>query len=498
LIRKRGADNHQGKHNAEAKLHEVCFHEDTGVRLLCWDELAIATKANHIDIHTLQNLEIELTSKTQMKGREAAPSVLSTFLSTVIRPLLFAIKSLKLQQGQSKTIGVPKVDEAAAVDLGNYLTSSRVCRTIGQDFIETARAIAFWPGSSAAIHYNHTGEGKGAIMDFIIEIPSELDSAIITDASAAINKLIKLDPSINIPLFMQQHGSTLKHHHQLEVMTMQEGSGRASFANRSNGRITSKWEKIIKDVLTKVESRISLDDEVLIVTFKSKDKYGGENIAQIKELILDLGFNVNRYRFTTYGRHRGTNEFSNAAAVLLFGVLHQNAGELTSLARAQTRDPLDDQIQNYTVQELVDSQVASDIQQALCRGRCRHVETINGLTECKPMLAFVSVAKREFNGVLNHLNTAFPGFSETPLDTPSREKKLTVTELAVREAKSCLKGAKAMNIEAVKSSQVRELVNRRLEEVGLQPLPSKHWHRVASQVNVRGWARQGHSFIRVE
>ena len=79
------------------------------------------------------------------------------------------------------------------------------------------------------IRYTTTKEGKGALMDFVIELPDELTRAVITDASAAVHKLIQLDDTITQPPFILDQGPKLKSYENLKLMTKEFRSGKGSF-----------------------------------------------------------------------------------------------------------------------------------------------------------------------------------------------------------------------------------------------------------------------------
>ena len=206
-----------------------------------------------------------------------------------------------------------------------------------------------------------------------------------------------------------------------------------------------------------------------------------------------MGLDLDRYDITTWGRHRGTNAFSQASAVLLFGTLHLDPGLLNSMARAATRDPLNNALQQeaYTLQELCDSQTAADIQQALSRGRCREVMLVNGKTVCRPMLAFTALHKQEYEGVLKHLQTAFPGFTHVPLDDAARQARKTSGELALELCEVILKQLDKADTPSIKTSDLRDRVNRGLEDAGRDPIGDKNWSRTTKGFKPAGWELRG-------
>lgn len=459
------------------KLNDICFYHGA-VRMLAWDEEAIATRASHIAVSSLERFARDLEDL-------ATDDALLMFLEDVVKPVLR--DTTTAPKDRAINVPVPRLPSPYDYQVERALKSSYLKKRIAPIYWQAGFNLATWTASTASVHYRYDPKGPGTVMDFVVEIPNDIKGAVITDASAAVNKLIKLDPTLSIPSFMEEHGEKLKRYDHLELITVACGGGRSSFLN-GDGEISTIWKTHIKKATSMVEERLSPDDLILVVTFRgehTKDRH----IEQIKAILQHEGHDLSRYRFTTYGHHRATNQFSQAKAVLLFGTFHLDQQMLLSSARSQTRDPLDDDLQVFNHQQLADSQAASDIQQALGRGCCREVVNEDGVSQGRPMLAFVGLNRQEHCGVLTHLEKAFPGFQHQPLSLPKEGLRVQAIKVGLQILKEMPK-----EIDAIKTKELQELIKERFtEKIAARTLQAIT--KAVGEQAVR-WEKRGHALTR--
>ena len=484
LIRKRGEQLHRNrKESTYTKLGNIS-HTTHGVRLLCWDEEAIATKASHVNIDGLK----------EFKRRHTQSSIkeLDRFVQLVVDEVLTQVDAGQqdLKDTTAFNIHVPQLDVWERQDVKGFLSSSRAVREFGENYVKQARQLAHWQGDSAVIHFRtNTCSNKpaGIVMDYVIEVPSELNRAVVTDASAATNKLIQLDKGLAPHTFMQMHGSELKRYDNVKLYVQTMPSGRTSFLE--GDQISTDWKVVLMDVVPRLR-QFSPPGHSLIITFRG-NRTPDQYIKQIQKLLWQE--DESQLHYTTYGKHRGDNQWSHCTSVFLAGTFHRDESELSSLARSQTREPLADQAQPFTTKELVHSQTASDIQQALSRGCCREVITVGAITQAKPMNAFVGLSRRELPHVIKHLRECFPGIQI--IDMASGDS-LTEEELLSTKAKvqKGLMDYLSVAMEAkIKCSTIRDI----LKEVIGQEFSDALWSSAQKEVHIPGWSRQGHSWQRV-
>ncbi|HBH71958.1 MAG TPA: hypothetical protein DDY43_00595 [Synechococcales bacterium UBA10510] len=429
------------------KLNDICFYKDT-IRMLCWDEEAIATRASHIQVSSLEKFSRDLEEL-------ADDDPMLQFLEYVVKPVIKSANAAP--KGKTVNVPIPRLDDFTSLKVERSLKGSYYSRRIAPIHWQAGFNLATWNASTASVHYRYDPQGPGTVMDFVVELPNDIQAAVITDASAAVNKLIKLDPTLTIPRFMQENGDRLKRYDHLELITVACGGGRRTFIT-PDLEISKHWKEHIKKAAAIADERLQPDDLILVVTFRgehSRDRH----IDQVKQLLQEDGHDLSRYHFITYGYHRATNEYSQVKAVLLFGTFHLDQGMLLSSARSQTRDPLDDDLQEFTLQQLADSQTASDIQQALGRGCCREVVSEVGVSQGKPMLAFVGLNSQEHAGVLQHLETAFPGFKHSPLSLPKESMRVQAIKAGLEILKTLPK-----EVASVRTKELQDLIRERFPD----------------------------------
>jgi hypothetical protein len=273
---------------------------------------------------------------------------------------------------------------------------------------------------------------------------------------------------------------------KLYVQTMP--SGRASFLE--GDMITTAWKMVLRDVVPRIR-RLSTPGPSLVITFKGQ-RSADDYIKQIQNLLE--GEDLKQTYFTTYGKHRGDNQWANCTSVFLAGTFHRDEGELASLARGQTRNPLIDSLQPYTTKELVHSQTASDIQQALSRGSCREVITISGTTHAKPMNAFIGLSKTELPHVVKHLRQCFPGIQIIDLATGESLVEEQLLSTIDKARQGLIDYLSVTTLDQVKGSAIKEVVEQRVGTL----LSSKLWAEAQKTVVIPKWNKQGHSWFRVK
>lgn len=481
LIRKRGENLHRSRESdVRLKFGQVAFTPN-GPRLLCWDEEAIATKASHVNIEQLRRF--------RRRYKESGRKNLDLFIQNVVDPVLEQVDSGQRTRTGAFNIHVPQLEYWDGQTAKQILNSTPAAREYGENYLRPARQLASWQGDSAVIHFNTNtanGDPTGIVMDYVIEVPSELSRAVVTDASAATNKLIQLDRNLHQAPFMTQHGHELKRYDNVRLYVQTKPSGKSSFLE--GDCISIDWKVLLLSVVPKLRL-LSPPGPSLIVTFKGSKK-PDQHVEEIRNLLHEE--DQDQLRFTTYGKHRGDNQWSNCTSVILAGTFHRDEGELSSLARSQTRRPLDDSAQPFTTKELVHSQTASDIQQALSRGVCREVMVVNEVTQAKPMTAFIGLSKRELPHVVAHLRTCFPGIQIFDITTGDKLTEAVLLSIKSKVQKGLSDYLSVTDDSVVKSKTIKTLV----EEMLGQTFSSALWSSAQKEVHIPGWTRTGHSWTR--
>ncbi len=473
LVRRKGADLHNHKRKAQGRLEEVCYYNDC-IRFLCWDEEAIATKACHASINMLR----EFVRRVE----EGKPAPALDPLMSIIKQIIEQIESSK-RNSKSFNIRVPSLESEDYSAADCYLRSEGANREYGQNYVKQACQILNWQGESAVAYESDNGIDD-TVMNFDIELPDALERAVITDASAAANHLVMLDPTINQAPFILQHGHALKRYDQVSIYIKPIPAGRYSFTNGQG--IGQSWYKPIRDAF-----KLLPRDESLVITFKGPDPRPNAHIDEVKEILGE--HDLSRFHFTTWGKHRASNDWSQCMNVFLFGTLHLDEQVLAASARAQTRHPLQDTLQPYTSRQLAYSQIASDIQQALSRGSCRQVTTINDVTQANPMSAFLGLSKRELPHVVKHLRECFPGVRILDADTHHLLNTDDYNSDQEKVAGCIEEYLLAAPTVTVKTKEMKRWIE---DQLGISLKDRNLWNRSRDKAKTPGWIRRPQDYTR--
>ncbi|QEY32032.1 hypothetical protein EVJ50_07055 [Synechococcus sp. RSCCF101] len=492
LLRRKGTSLHHRRSNAESQISDLCFYGGQ-VRLLCWDEEAIATSATHLSLSMLRIFR-------ERHGQLPLES-LDVLVDRVLDPFLAKVKAASLDSSKPSTmVSVPELEAYPSGrdrhDVEKVLSSEKCKKKYGDDVVKHAKVLAQWSGQSGLIRFltnNATDSSEELVMKHVVEVPDALDRAVVTDASALTSRLIQLDPSLQPSPFIREYGKQLKRYDNLTLYVMRRAAGKSRFLE--GDEISPEWRGLAKEVIPKIRDHSPAGD-CLVVTFRGsgKDSDGCRNTRHIHQALESSGISTEGIHYTTYGKHKATNEYRDCTSVVLLGTYHYDERVVSSLARAQTRTP-EKQVADYTTREILNSQTAADIQQALSRGMCRSVMKAADIIQAKPMVGFVALSSREQHGVLELLEEAFPGIRILDYETLrpiSLVDTMSTTELTAR----CL--ADHLHSLPPATSRKRASVRVEVERLTERSVTPKIWRdaekRVVSKKMARDWKIKGHSW----
>jgi hypothetical protein len=229
----------------------------------------------------------------------------------------------------------------------------------------------------------HTNQ-EGGMISYDITIPRELESIAILDASYPIRELEKMDKSIQLG---GNYSSNMKRYDHVKLHHLQAPSGRQSMtADFSKGKREER--KVSSEVCDLVE-RLPQDEGVIIFTFKKADHdYNGRKAVDFKKLLIDDLSNhgvdtkatvmdekkiVDRFVFLTWGQETSLSQYSYCKHVVFAGVLHRSHLSLASEIVGQV-DNLMEKVTSSHIEEVMVSEIAHYLYQAMSRGSCRKIE----------------------------------------------------------------------------------------------------------------------------
>ena len=329
-----------------------------------------------------------------------------------------------------------------------------------------------------------------AVVVFDIAVPEELENIIVLDASYPVRLLESMDPTVKDARKSWAQGcrsSRIKRYSRVTVHHLVAAGGRgAVLADIKGRREDRKRNRAICDVVASIPS------EQAVIVFGFKDRDGVSQLDVLKGDLrasgVDLSATVRvggvdrpRFIWLTWGMETGLSEYSYAENVILAGVLHRDRIEVAGAAVGQLQD-LVAPVSGETLSDIVASEVAHSVYQALSRGACRVVE--NG--EARPMNAWIIHRSTELRGLLQRL---MPGvrFQEwTPEDVSLGNKVMRT-----------LVGLVAV-LEALPASEMSISTRRLKQLMGLDESAKSTFTRALKALpDGAPWRHTGRSLIRV-
>jgi hypothetical protein len=221
-------------------------------------------------------------------------------------------------------------------------------------------------------------------------VPAELETIAILDASYPIRDLEKMDKSI---LLGGKFSQGMKRYEQVRIHHLKAPSGRDSMTKDfSNAGMENR--KVSSEVCNLVAG-IPGDEGVIIFTFKQSEGTLGEKKKvdfkeQLRKDLTASGVDiraklqegdsiVDRLIFLTWGQETSLSQYSYASHVVFAGVLHRGHLSLASSMVGQADDILSP-ITASDIKEVLTSEIAHSVYQAMSRGSCRR---ITGNQACK-------------------------------------------------------------------------------------------------------------------
>jgi len=328
----------------------------------------------------------------------------------------------------------------------------------------------------------------GGLVCYRITVPPQLGDILILDASYPIRELVLLDKTIvdATPAYVRN----VKTFNKVSIRCMNLASGRESMSNNFSNPYLE--QRTVSRELIEVIKAVPDEKSVLIFTFKPR---AGE--VDIPETICrDLsgaGIDIraktpegrSRINVLTWGDETSLNHYAHCEVVLLVGLLHLPCLDIASRIIAQ-QDDLAAPASNAVVTQMIRSEIAHSVYQAISRGSCRVVE--NG--EAKGMEVYLFHKGHALQETLESImpgvnwNVWVPGYATSESHSSVDLHALQIKEILDQQPEERMKIPtkeirSALGLEQGKDS-VRKMLDRAIERV----------------CHFGEWRRQGQSLIR--
>lgn len=224
----------------------------------------------------------------------------------------------------------------------------------------------------------------GGLISYDITVPTELQSIAILDASYPIRDLERMDKTIQLG---GKFTSDMKRYDHVNIHHLKAPSGRESVTRDFlNPR---KEDRKISSEVCKLIAGLPEDEGVIIFTFKKpeghfktrhlvdfKDRLRDDLLSSgvdVSGVVIDQGKELDRIVMLTWGQETSLSQYSYCKHVVFAGVLHRSHMSIASAIAGQV-DNILHKITAVNVNEVMTSEIAHGVYQALSRGACRKIE----------------------------------------------------------------------------------------------------------------------------
>lgn len=293
------------------------------------------------------------------------------------------------------------------------------------------------------------------LITFETTLPPTYDKICVLDASAPIKALLRADKSVEACPWIGKNGNLfdgrIAQYPSLEIQARRANAGRNSIERATD----SENRVIFRKVARVIAEEIPQDEAVICFTFKTRNA-AADPTAALRSTLAGYGVKLNetiktyprgpqgpcvrrpRIVFLTWGNELGLSHFSYATNVILCGILERSAWDLSAEYAARTDDLLAE-INRPLIQEILFSDVAYRVHQALGRGSMRTV--VNGIA--RPMKAWLWFRNpRALQAILSEgPDAVLPGarwsFKAEGIIEEGGEKMRAVLDAVKAEGKEC-------------------------------------------------------------
>jgi hypothetical protein len=356
-----------------------CEHRGQPRKLLCYDESLFRSDCIAIGARDIRGglgfLAAVVSDRPELAGT-------IDYLQRCQGIIAEAVAKARESAGaHTSTVTLPELTDLERMGYPEALQSA-ARKPAEQGMVEPLRELIALSGSAMRVAVTPQGEG---LLWHRIAVPDALTNVLVLDASYPIRQLCRLDPTLTPAGRFSD--AEVKRFDNVTIKQMYAASGRNSVARSFQQERREK--RAVSLEVAEVVKKIPADEAVLIFTFKSpQDSIRRILLDDLKAAGVDVQAKTasgkDRINVLTWGNETSLNDFAHCSHVILAGVLHRSLLDLASVAVGQL-DDREAQLDGKWLLELMRSEVAHCIYQAISRGSCREVD----LGQAKPMTAYV-------------------------------------------------------------------------------------------------------------
>jgi hypothetical protein len=425
-------------HNRIHRGNLAQFNEYKGKprNLLIWDESLLVSNSRYISHRSMKKAlgyripDIGETSEAAQYFRTALLTIEAELASQ--------------QKGnEPQAVNLP-VLAPTALDIIKQQIGTGTVEEVLRDFLAMSQ-------EPLRVVYTHQ---EGGLITYDITVPRELDSIAILDASYPIRALERMDKSIQLG---GKFSSNMKRYDHVCIHHLKSPSGRESMT-KDFSKSKREDRKVSAEVCDLI-SGIPEDEGVIVFTFKKPEGViGMRKTVDFKDLLMaDLkasGINTqamlpegNRIVMLTWGQETSLSMYSYCKHVVFAGVLHRSHLDLASAMAGQVDNILYD-ITPPSIKEVMNSEIAHSVYQALSRGSCRKIE---GNQACK-MGAWLIHSNDEIRPLLEQVMPGVKWVSWTGKHLKSTHTKARISDTISSYLKGLPQGVSKISTSSLKKA----------------------------------------------
>lgn len=354
-------------------------HKGRDRAVMIWDESLLRAESIGVEVRELRAalnaLEVYLTG--------AAAGALTSahrYIAECARTVERSLAALR-QHGDPEGVGVPlDLSMRSEGELEAYRNALRQVVRLPTQYREALTTML--EISQEPLRVLALGADEGLVWTRE-SVPEQLRNVVVLDASYPVRELMRLDPTIEDATPAQALG-VMKSFEEVTITQLRAAGGRTSITRRAEDAA------VVREVVDIVRAEWARSKGILVFTFKPRGSSDPDHLALLRKGLREAGFDPDQLIYTgdalpdgsprharklqglTFGQETSLNGFEFCDVVILVGVLHRSQVDIAAAIRGQQGDlaaptPL------HQVRQVIESEVAHTVYQALSRGSCRRV-----------------------------------------------------------------------------------------------------------------------------
>lgn len=372
--------SHQMIRADEENLNRYNTYQGEARSLLLYDESLLIADVDHVK---WRDLKAGLLWGAAYYENDAVYHKLADYCQASVIIMQRVFDTFDHADTSTQMIELPRIDPAEV---------DRFCRTLkNQSAGDLSTVLYFLKLANSPLRMLR--DGDSAIVRYDIVVPPALKNIIILDASYPIRKLCLSNQSVQdaetLPSLKGTGVPSFQSIKRFDRVTIQR---LRTSGSRTKVELDFKADKRIAREVAEVVKTIPPDEGCLLFVYKQQKNNQVHHRRVVERVLTEAGIDLDatlpngrlRIEIETFGNETSLNCYNYMKHVFLVGVLHRDAKQLSGQYLGEI-DTLSGEVERSLREELVLSERAHLVYQALSRGTCR----ISDNGQALPMTGYV-------------------------------------------------------------------------------------------------------------